>query len=209
MNLNKIKCVIIDFDKTLYSDADLTRQDEHYIEYFYDKKLIKKTKNSIKKLIEENKPYHMVQCIFKLSRESNISDDEIYEWLNNHIYNFISPDMKIVKPDILKQICSKLPVYLLSDSCPAYLQHYFDLFGYKKEWFKGCISNDFKSENMSKTCDMLKIVKLEKLKKNEVLMIGDSLKSDIIAANNAGIESFQVRDVDDTEFILKNLLEIN
>ena len=60
---------------------------------------------------------------------------------------------------------------------------------------------------MSKSGIMKKIVKKEGLQNNEVIMIGDSLRSDIKAAQEAGIQSCLVETVNDTEKVFKAILK--
>lgn len=207
MNIKNIKCVITDFDKTLYSDGNMVGVNYFYAKFLFERNLLEDSEDAIKKLLKENPTIHMCQCIYKLARENGISDAETSRWFDNHVCDITDAKMKIVKPKILKELCEKFPVYVLSDSGQAHLNHYYDLFNYDKSWFAGSISNDFKSKNMSKTKYMKKIMKNHNLKPNEVLMVGDSMRSDIKAAVDAGIEYYHVLDVDDTEKIFKDLIK--
>ena len=209
MDLTKIKCVITDFDKTLYSEADLSRMDDHYMQFLFENNLLNKTEDAAFVLRNKYPGFHLLQCVFKLSRENGISDKVLRDWLNNHVYDIYSENMRIVNAEILNKLCKKLPVYVLSDSVEGHLYHYYNEFGYNKSWFAGNISNEYKTKSMSKTPYMKKIVKKHNLSNDEVLMVGDSLKSDIEAARKAGIQSFHVLSVDDTEKLFKELIALS
>ena len=207
MDLNKIKCVIVDFDKTLYSDADMSRVNTEYAEFLFEKKLVDRTETAIDDVLKKYPQWHMFQCCFYIARQNGISDDETKQWFAEHIYDITRKGFKKVDARLMKKLCQKFPVYILSDSINAHLMHYIKMFNYNPEWFAGVVSNDFKLKSMSKCRLMKKIVKKENLKNDEVIMIGDSLRSDIKAANEAGIESCLVKDVKDTEKIFKKLLK--
>ncbi len=207
MIFKQIKCVIVDFDKTLYSDANLAAANEFYMGFLVEKKIVKKSKKNIEKILKTYPQWHMEQCVYKIARENGFNDEEIRNWCDTNVYDIMSDQIRFVKPKLMKKLCETLPVYMLSDSSQGYLNHYLKVFKYKREWFRDCLSNQFKTENMSKTSDMLNIVNIEKLQKDEVVMIGDSLRSDIKAANEAGILSLHVKDVAETEQIFKEIIK--
>ena len=206
VNLKKIKCVIVDFDKTLYSEANLSTVDAEYSRFFEDFGLLEKTKN-YKEILTENRGFHMAQCIFKIARENKISDKKVRDWFDNHIYDITCEGMRIVRSEIIKQLCKKYPVYILSDSCKGHLYHYIDMFGYKKSWFKAILPNKFTDEEMTKIPQMIEIVKKNQLKPSEVLMVGDSIRSDIKAASKVGLQWEHVGTIDDTERIFLQLIQ--
>lgn len=206
MDIRKIKCVITDFDKTLYSDANLAGANWFYAKFLFDRNLLEETEETIKNLLKQNPSFHMCQIIYKIARENGISDKETTKWFNDNVYDLTSENIRIVKPEILRELCEKYPVYVLSDSNQAHLNHYYKLFKYDKKWFAASLSNDFKSKNMSKTKYMKKIMKKHALNSDEVLMVGDSMRSDIKAAVDAGIEYYHVLDVKDTEKIFSELI---
>lgn len=208
MELNKIKCIIVDFDKTLYSNANLSGVNDYYAQFLFEYNLIEKTPDAVGNILKQYPNWHMEQCVYFIARQNGIKDAEIRNWFNNHVYNILCDGIKIVSPDILKKLCESYPVFILSDSAEAHLEHYMRMFDYDKSWFAGIISNDFKLKSMSKCGFMEKIVKKCNLNKDEVLMVGDSLRSDIKVANEAGIESFQVFTVSDTEKLFNELIEI-
>lgn len=206
MKIKNIKCVIIDFDMTLYSNGNLKDMNKYYAEFFFEHNLLKREENAIENLRIKYPNLHTIQCIYLLARENGIDDSETRLWLDNHIYNILSDDIKIVDKSLLEILSKKYYVFILSDSGQGYLKHYFDLFGFDWLWFDGVLTNDFKSENMAKTGLMLKIKNDYKLADDEVLMIGDSQRADIDAANAANIESYLVKTVKDTNRILNKLI---
>lgn len=206
MKYKNIKCVITDFDKTLYSESDLSGVNEYYSKFFYDKKLMKKSQIKVKSILKDYPGFHMVQCIYKIARENGIRDEEVQQWFDEHIYDITCDGMRVVKPAIMKKLCETLPVYILSDSEQGHLNKYIKMFGYEKSWFAGCISNRFDSENMSKSIHMIEIMNELNLSKDEVIMIGDSMRSDILAAERVGILWEHVLNVDDTERVFNEII---
>ena len=207
VDFEKIKCIIFDFDKTLYSDADLSRVDKEYSKFFVEYNLLDSI-NNYKEILQENLGFHMAQCVFKIARENKISDKKVREWFDNNIYDITCRGMKTVDSQLLKELCKNFPVYILSDSCNGHLNHYMKMFNYKKSWFKGIIANKFLDEKMTKVPHMLEIVKKHNLKADEVLMVGDSIKSDIKAADQAGLQWEHVGNVDDVEQIINKLINL-
>lgn len=208
MNLENIKCIIVDFDLTLYSDANLSDTNKFYANFLFEHKLYEQTENAIVKLKELYPNFHMIQCIFHLARQKGIDDEYTKNWLDKNIYNIMSENIRIVSKSLIEKLCKKYPVYILSDSGQGYLKYYLKKFGYDFDWFAGVISNDYKSEDMGKSDLMIKIVNSQNLQTDEVIMIGDSQKADINAADKAGILSYLVRDISDTEKVFQQLLEL-
>lgn len=207
-NLQNIKCIIVDFDCTLYNDADLSQMNQFYAEFLFEHNLIEKSDDVLSTLKTQYPNFHMVQCIFYLARQNGIDDEYIKQWLDNNIYNIMSENIKIVDKDLIEKLCKKYPIYILSDSGQEYLKHYIKEFEYNYNWFAGVISNDYKSEDMGKSDLIKQIQKSHKLNNDEIIMIGDSQISDIMAADKAGILSCLVKSVDDTENIFSQLLKI-
>ena len=207
MDLTKIKCIITDFDKTLYSNANWNDSKNYYIQCLIEKKLIENNEDKINELVKKYPNLHTVQLIYHVAREHGILDKEIQDWFSNHIYDFTCEGMKILDAKLMKKLCKKFPVYILSDSCEAYINRYLKLFKFNKKWFAGCLSNDYKSENMSKIGLMRKVVEENDLQLDEVIMIGDGIRSDIIPAQKLGIQYFNVEDVRQTEEIFKELIK--
>ena len=75
-------------------------------------------------------------------------------------------------------------------------------------WFFRLISNDFSSYDLSKVPFMAEIVRNGGYMPQEVIMIGDSYNHDIVPAKKLGIQSVHVKDVSDTEFVIRNLLSV-
>lgn len=206
--LQKIKCVMIDFDGTLYSGGDWRGSDEWYFKYLPQTGLYDGSLSDFNHEFEFPEGYHLLQkiCVFLKSKGEDIAGYKDFQ--KNNIYNFLQDKTVAVAPELLEKFCKKYPVYLLTDSCSAYLEHYLKVFGYKKSWFKKIICNDYSSEDLSKESDMKKVLKLEKIMPNEAIMIGDSLLHDKVPAEKLKICALQVQDKFETEKIMKKMLKI-
>lgn len=208
VDLQKIKCVMIDFDGTLYSNGDWAGSDEWYFRYLPQTGLYSGSLVEFNEEFDFPEGYHLLQkiCVFLKNHGEDINGYKDFQKKN--IYNFLRDETTSVSAELLEKFCKKYPVYLLTDSCSAYLEHYLKVFGYKKSWFKKIICNDYSSEDLSKESDMKKVLMLEKIMPNEAIMIGDSLLHDKTPAEKLNINALQVQDKFETEKIMQKMLKI-
>lgn len=206
LDLSKVKCVITDFDCTLYSGGANDKTEEYYLKYLKERGYVAKNRKSLGKILDKKPPFHNLQCVVLFLKENGYSVQDFLDYMGEHPYNFLSNEMQIVDVNVLKNLTEYYPVYLLSDSSEGYIDHYLNLFGYDKSMFVDCLSNDYLAEDMSKRHIMKKIVAVNNLKPEEVLMVGDSMQFDIVPAEDAGIQSFWVHNTKDTEYIFNELI---
>ncbi len=209
IDLTKIKCVIIDFDGTMYSDANWDTCDDLSFEYLTKNNIYTKSRQEF--LAENNFPktYHFTQCIYSYLRKRGLDTAGYTKWENDNIYNFLCAKIRKINPKLVENLCYRYPVFLLSDSSKNYILHYLDNFNLNKYWFAGLISNDFTSYDLSKFPFMADVVRNGNYRPDEVIMIGDSYYHDIVPAKKLGIQTAHVKDVVDTEFIVRNLLSVS
>ena len=208
LDLRKIKCVIIDFDGTMYSDGDWSKEDDLTFQYLVENGIYTKSRQEF---LQENKfppTYHFTQCIYAYLRKRKLDTAPFAKYENEKINNFLCAKIRKINPKLVEALCNKYPVFLLSDSSPNYILHYLDNFRINKYWFAGLISNDFSSYDLSKVPFMAEIVRNGGYSPQEVVMIGDSYNHDIVPSKKLGIQSIHVKDVNDTEFVIRNLLSV-
>ena len=208
LDLKKIKCVIIDFDGTMYSDANWDTCDDFAFQYLLDNNLYKKSRQEFLKENNFPKEYHFTQCIYAYLKKIGKDISGFYEYENTHIHNFLCAKIRKINPKLVEALCNQYPVFLLSDSSPNYILHYLEDFKINKYWFTGIISNNYTSYDMSKVPYMAEVVKNGGYNPQEVIMIGDSYHHDIVPAKKLGIQAAHVLDVNDTEFVIRNLLSV-
>lgn len=202
----KIKCVILDFDGTMYSDGDWTDSDPECFAFVKNNGLFDGTFDEFNRLSVFNPDWHFMQKVYHYCKLKNFPIDNFNKFLDDDIYDFMTEKTRWVNADVIAKLSKCCKVYILSDSSNKYICHYLDLFGIDKSCFSGIVSNDFLSDDMSKAPFMQKISDSLHLENDEVLMIGDSYCHDIVPAKNLGMNACWVQDVSQTEQVLKDLI---
>ncbi len=208
LNLEKIKCVITDFDRTLYSGARNDETEGYYLDYLKSRGILPKSRKTLGKILEKRPVYHNLQCVVEFMKNKGLPLDDFFEYMGQVPYDFVVPGMEIVDGKIIEKLSKKYKLYLLSDSSVGYIDYYLDLFKYKKNWFFECISNTYEHEDMSKKFYMAQIIKSTGLEPDEILMVGDSERFDIETAQSLNMQTFLVKDVHDTEYIFNELIDL-
>lgn len=209
MNLKKIKCIIVDFDSTLYSYGDSSSED--YEDYLVEKNILPEIPDKYEKrdyLKGLYPKYHTIKAIFAYLHDNNIDDAGFREFYNREIWEIRTKDTVFIKPEIIKEISKYYPIYIVSDSSVAYLEYYLGESNIDKNWFSGIYSNTYDDETYSKM-PVMKIIQNETgVKPNEIIMIGDSEYSDIQPAKLLGFQTQHIKHVSETEKILQDLINI-
>lgn len=207
-DLRKIKCVIIDFDCTMYSGANWDTCDDLTFAYLTENKIYTKSRQEF--LSENNFPekYHFTQCVYAYLKKRNLDISKFDEYISSHIYDFMCPTTRQIDPRLVYALCEKYPVYLLSDSSKNYILHYLERFKINKNWFADILCNDYRSYDMSKAPYMADVVRSGGYSPKEVIMIGDSYYHDIVPAKKIGLQQAHILDVKQTEIVIRNLLSV-
>ena len=206
VNFSKIKCVITDFDCTLYSNAAFDKTEQYYLEYFKLKGYLPQNRKSLGKILAKKPVYHNLQCVVEYLKKKGYSVQDFFDYMGEHPYNFLTNDIQSVNPKIIESLSKLYPLYLLSDSAPGYIDHYLKIFEIEKTNFVKCVSNDYKTDDLTKVPLMKEILETSGLKSEEVLMVGDSLRCDIETAKSLNMQTFWVKNVEDTEYIFNELI---
>lgn len=209
MNLKKIKCVIVDFDETLYSYGDSST--EEYEDYLVEKNLLpeipdKYEKGKYLKKIYQN--YHSIKAIFAYIHDNNMDDSEFRDFYNKVVWDVRTDKTVFIEPNIIKELSKYYPVYIVSDSAKKYLEFYLGEAKINKDWFAGIYSNTYDDETYSKIPVMKRIMNETGLKPSEIIMIGDSENSDIKPAKLLGFQTKHIKNVFETTEILKELTNL-
>lgn len=211
MNLKKIKCVILDFDDTLYSNGDWSTEGEVFGGYLVKENLlteyptIDEKLNYLKSIYPE---YHTVQCIFAYLHDNGIDDSSFRKYNEENICEIRGKDIVFIEPKYISNLAKGFKVYLLSDSFRNYLDFYLNYAKIDKTKFQDIVSNQYNDEKLSKIPMMKKILEDTGLKANEIVMVGDSEKADIIPAKLLGFQTYHVKDVFDTQDFLQKLIDL-
>lgn len=206
MNKKKIKCIVMDFDNTLYSYGDWSHEHETFGRYFVEKGLLPEYETAEEKLayIENLYPnYHIIQGTFAYLRDNGIDDSEYRLFNEENICEIRGDDTIFVDPKVISELSKYYKLYVISDSSQSYLRFYMEDAGMNLLNFEEILSNDYSDENYTKLPMMKKVLKDTGLKPDEILMIGDSLKSDITPAKLMGFQTCHVVNGIETEKILQ------
>lgn len=209
MNLKKIKCVVLDFDGTMYSGGDWSNEPILFGDFLVKKNLLPEYPTRDEKLeyLKNKYPnYHVIQQMFAFLHDNGIDDSEFRQYNEENICEIRSEDIVFINPELISGLAKSYSLYMISDSAIPYLEFYLEHAGLDKREFKEILSNEYKDEGLTKIPMMKKVLAKTGLKPDEVLMIGDSEKSDIIPAKLVGFQTCHVMHVSETEKILKKLI---
>lgn len=211
MNLKKIKCVIVDFDATLYSNGDWSKEPEFFGNYLVEKNLLPEISGWEAKLEYLKKQYpgfHIIKLIFAHLHDNGIDDSDFRKFNNEHICEIRGKDTVFINPKIIKAISKHYPIYIVSDSAVPYLEFYLDYAKIDKKYFSGIYDNQYDDETYSKISVMKRVLDETALKPNEIIMIGDSENSDIKPAKLLGFQTKHIKTVFETEDVLQELVNL-
>lgn len=209
MKLNKVKCVILDFDGTLYSDGDWSNEPKLFGEYLLKKNYLPEHKTWEDKMAQLEKMYpnyHIIQQVFAFLHDNGIDDSEFRKFNDDNICEIRTDSIVFIKPETIEELAKGYLVYMISDSAIPYLKFYLKHAGVDEANFKKILSNEYNDEGYTKIPMMKNVLADTGLSPEEVIMIGDSEKSDIIPAKLLGIQTHHVKHVSETEKILKKLI---
>ena len=210
MNIKKIKCIILDFDGTMYSNGAWLYEIEHFIGGFLDKNNILsecKTQEEKQTYLNKRYPqYHIMQQIYAYLHDSGIDDSEFRKYNQNNICEIRSTETTFINHEIISKIAKHYNLYMISDSAVPYLEFYLDYAGIDKNNFIKILSNEYTRGDYTKIPMMKKVLQETGLKPDEIIMIGDSEKSDIVPAKLMGFQTAHIEHVSDTEKLLNKLI---
>lgn len=208
MKLNKIKCVVLDFDNTMYSYGEWANEDILTERFLHEQNLLPGIENKVEYLSKLYPQYHIIQFVFAYLHDNNIDDSTFRKFNNENISEIRKPETVFIKPEIIKEISKKYKLFMISDSFKSYLLYYLDYAKINKDWFDDILQNQYDDEGYTKIPMMKTVLEQTGLKPEEIVMVGDSEKSDILPAKIVGFQTYHVKDVFDTEKFLNRLLEV-
>ena len=211
MNLNKIKCVVLDFDGTMYSYGDWSNEPKLFGSYLVSKNYLPECdgwENKMARLAEIYPQYHIIQQMFAFLADNGIDDSEFRKFNDENICEIRTNEIVFLKPETIDKLAESYKVYIISDSAIPYIEFYLDHAKIDKSKFQAILTNEYRDEGYTKIPMMKQIIKETGLSPDEIIMVGDSERSDIVPAKLLGIQTHHVKVVEETEKILKKLIRI-
>lgn len=211
MNYKKIKCVVLDFDNTLYSYGNW--EDEHvlYAKFLEQENILPEIKDGEEKLKYMRTFYpnfHLIQTMYAYLHDNNIDDKAFRDFNEENIADILTDEIVFINPKVIEKLAQNYKVYIISDSQMSYLNYYLKYAGVDLSNFSGILSNGYDDEDYTKIPMMKKVLKETGLKPEEVVMVGDNPKTDIAPAKLVGFQTHLVEYVSDTEKFLNKLINL-
>lgn len=211
MNLKRIKCVALDFDNTLYSHGNWGDEEVLYAKFLEEQNILPEIENGMDKIKHMRSLYpnfHLIQTMYGYFRDNGIDERAFRKFNDENISNIITDEIVFIDPKIISDLAKRYRVFVISDSQTSYLEHYLKYAGISLDNFEGIYSNEYTDEGYTKIPMMKKILNETGLKAEEIIMVGDSEKSDIVPAKLVGFQTYHVKDVFDTSEFLEKLIEV-
>ena len=187
-----IKVVVFDFDDTLYSGLDWTPWKKFCIKYVTH--ILQKHHITV----------NLDQFIFTdtnialLLYKNNIPASEWLDIKREYVeelksgYDYSNVD--VIKEKTLKEFSQNYYIYIVSNSTREEIEDTANKLHISLDYFKGIYTNTFEKADVTKKPMLKQIMKLENIKPGEMLMVGDSYKSDILPAKELKINWYQAED---------------
>lgn len=204
---NKIKLIIFDFDMTIYEGENWAHWNE-YLEKF------------LKYLIEDEKERLAFQKKYDIKYGTNLqyivqAEGEEFgrvtrcmEFMSQEFYPLDLPHLKHLDNSYFEELSKKVKLAIVSNSSKEYVLHYLNIFGIDAKHFTYVMSNEYQLGNFSKGVNYEKIMREQNLAPDQVLVIGDSYRTDIEPALQLGQHGEQVGSIHEVKKAVNRYLEL-
>lgn len=209
LDLEKVKCIIFDFDATLYTGADWNGYSDYFYGIFVDIGAFGSVSEAHEKLLElyPDEPEYEQRAVFYLHDNEHLFK-KFMQRRDDEIFDITSDYMQFCDYSLLSKLSKYYKLYLISDSPQSYLHFYLKKFGIDENDFQMVCANKYAKEDITKFPLMRDAMIDADASPDETLMIGDSLKYDKRPAEKLGIQFYLTKSVNETDAIMKELLKI-
>ena len=195
---NNIKIIIFDFDGTIHTG-------EKWINWLeYMRNVLKNTlpqynEKQIKDFLEKyNLAYNCntSDLAYALIQEFGTAQNML-EYLSKNIYILDYPNLKVISTAFLDELTKKYTLYIVSNSPAEWIERHLKNWKIDKKYFKNIYFNQFNAKNPTKSFIYEEIIKNEKVLPEEVLVIGDNIKDDLLPAQKLNMQTFHTTQIND------------
>ena len=190
IDLNDIKVIIFDYDWTLYN-GKIFGVWEKYVDNGFTKifqNIHNITKSEfIKKYDLTN--HLMSEYIVKAFIQEFGSAKMWIDYLKNNVYDIYSDSLTYLDNQTLHKYADICPLYVVSNSQVNTIKYQMNIAKVDQTVFKGIYSNDFDNQDLTKVPEFMKIIQMEHIKPEELLVFGDSIQNDIDTAKSIGAKA--------------------
>ena len=175
--MNRTKVVVFDFDHTLYNNV-VYEDWQNYCTKGLRRLLSFLDEVTIEKIINNQKEFGDLNIIQTLIEQGLSVDD----WINYRKQNLRSFDISnatAVNKTVLKEFADKYILYIVSHNQRFDVERVAKAMKINLKMFKDILTNTFKDGLFSKKYLYNKIIEREKIKPDELFVIGDDYEYDI------------------------------
>ena len=119
------------------------------------------------------------------------------EYLSKNIYILDYPNLKVISTAFLDELAKKYTLYIASNSPAEWIERHLKNWKIDKKYFKNIYFNQFNAKNPTKSFIYEEIIKNEKVLPEEVLVIGDNIKDDLLPAQKLNMQTFHTTQIND------------
>ena len=195
---SNIKIIIFDFDGTIHTG-------EKWINWLeYMRNVLKNTlpqynEKQIKDFLEKyNLAYNCntSDLAYALIQEFGTAQNML-EYLSKNIYILDYPNLKVISTAFLDELTKKHTLYIVSNSPAEWIERHLKNWKIDKKYFKNIYFNQFNAKNPTKSFIYEEIIKNEKVLPEEVLVIGDNIKDDLLPAQKLNMQTLHTTQIND------------
>ena len=191
---NKVKCIIFDFDDTLYYDVDWSFW-QKICENFFEEHFSYLSKEKRKELRKKyEKMGSLSDTLGRMCYELEGSADP---WLKYRDSLPMQPEEREGKAVSMKELgkCKEQGnLYIVSNSRLVDIKRTSKFYGIDLDIFKKVFTNEYTEQVGTKEDIYLKIMQEEGLSADEILVVGNNYKSDLKPAKNLKMNYCKVKD---------------
>jgi len=204
-----IKVVVFDYDLTLYNITP-----EYYNVWDdYTNKMLPVlfgaiTQAEFFKLTEafEMRPPHTIEKVARACLYQFGTAEPLLDYLFNNPYEQDYKNMRYVSNEVIKDFAQLAPLYIVSNAPANNIERQLkQVAQINTSLFKAICTNPHKACCPDKSYVLKQIMQVEGIEPNEMLMIGDSLHSDIMPAKKMGCHTYQIKNINELPKIISFL----
>ena len=211
-----IKAIIFDFDSTLYNLLNKNKEDPKWVPPGW-KSFVKKCLNysldavGCKDKDAFAKKYHLEDMCDYFGIANGMLDefgtnDPVVEFLDKEYFHISDENaIKFIENDFLKDLHKKYKIFIVSGSAPIHCKSYMQFANIDLNNFDGITCCVRKGEKVSKIGCYKDILKQENLKPNEVIVIGDNMRSDLLPGMELGMHVQQTKELHDIKETIQTI----
>ena len=125
MDAKNLKCVIFDFDSTLYVNGNWDNEDDYWQGYLDYAKIKGVT---VSEICEKYSSSHKMKSLCRYTRDIGFDDAVFFEYSDKFLYDMTNENLRAVDNNLLEELKKYYKIFLISDSTPGYLRHYMKEF---------------------------------------------------------------------------------